>query len=64
MRFKVEVCLAFLFGGLSLTGLIQPILGYIFLALASVTLFDIIASKKGYGIKLASPIKFRHKQGG
>ena len=64
MRFKVEVFLALLFGGLALIGLIQPILGYIFLVLSGIILFDITATRKGYKITLASPIKLQYKQGG
>lgn len=64
MRFKVEVFLALLFGGLALIGLIQPILGYIFLVLSGIILFDIITARKGYKINLAFPIKLQHKQGG
>jgi hypothetical protein len=63
MRFKVEVFLALLFGGLALIGFIQPILGYVFLVLSGIILFDIIATRKGYGITFASPIKFQHRLG-
>ncbi len=45
-------------------GFIQPILGYIFLVAFAIMLADIIATKKGYKINLAFPIKFQHKQGG
>ncbi len=56
--------MALLFGGLALIGFIQPILGYIFLVLSGIILFDIIATRKGYGITFAFPIKFQHKLAG
>ncbi len=57
MRFRIEVLLALGFGGLALTGLIIPILGYLFLGLAALVAVDIGRDK--LGISLRSPFARR-----
>ena len=62
MRFKVEVLLAFVFGGLALTGRNLPVLGYFFLGLAALVWVDIIIGKMGYELKLVVPIRWQRRQ--
>lgn len=62
MRFKVEILLAFVFGGLSLTGLIIPSLGYLFLVLSALVCVDIIISKMGYELSII-PLRLEHNKG-
>lgn len=61
MRFKVEVVLTLVFGGLALIGLIIPVVGYIFIAVAAFVLADIVMGKRGYELRLAVPIRWKHK---